>query len=243
MEAPDTFRYTKIPLNNGSGEIPVAGFGTLIRDPVATKQATRTALEVGFRHFDCAEVYRNEEAVGDAMQWAFRAGTIRREDVFVTTKLWNTNHCPERVKPAFHASRRELQIDYVDCYLIHTPFDFQPGDEEDPRDERGHVIYDSGVTLIDTWRALECLVDEGHCKSIGLSNVTLDQLRRIVVAARIKPRGASAPARRHAAATLSERLRRRWTEPARDKLGEELTGPTAPLDLSFRIGDAFALLL
>jgi diketogulonate reductase-like aldo/keto reductase len=187
MEAPDTFRYTKIPLNNGSGEIPVAGFGTLIRDPVATKQATRTALEVGFRHFDCAEVYRNEEAVGDAMQWAFRAGTIRREDVFVTTKLWNTNHCPERVKPAFHASRRELQIDYVDCYLIHTPFDFQPGDEEDPRDERGHVIYDSGVTLIDTWRALECLVDDGHCKSIGLSDVTLDKLRQLVAAARIKP--------------------------------------------------------
>ena len=121
------------------------------------------------------------------MQEAFKAGTLRREDVFVTTKLWNTNHRPERVKPAFDASRRRLQIDYVDCYIIHTPFAFQPGDEQDPRDERGQVIYDSGVTLVDTWRALERLVDDGQCKSIGLSDITLEKLREIVAAARIKP--------------------------------------------------------
>ncbi len=187
MATSDALRYTRIPLNNGSGAIPAVGFGTLIPDPVATKQATRTALEVGFRHFDCAERYRNEEAVGDAMQAAFRAGTIRREDVFVTTKLWNTNHRPDRVKPAFDASRRRLQIDTVDCYIIHTPFAFQPGDEQDPRDERGQVIYDSGVTLVDTWRALERLVDDGRCKSIGLSDITLEKLREIVGAARIKP--------------------------------------------------------
>jgi diketogulonate reductase-like aldo/keto reductase len=87
METPDTLRYTKILLNNGSGVVPAVGFGTLIPDPVATKQATKTALEVGFRHFDCAERYRNEEAVGEAMQEVFKAGAIRREDVFVTTKL------------------------------------------------------------------------------------------------------------------------------------------------------------
>ena len=187
METPDTLRYTKIPLNNGSGAIPAVGFGTLIPDPVTTKQATKTALEMGFRHLDCAERYRNEDAVGEAMQEVFKAGAIRREDIFVTTKLWNTNHRPERVKPAFDASRRRLQIDTVDCYLIHTPFAFRPGDEQDPRDERDQVIYDSGVTLVDTWRALERLVDEGKCKSIGLSDVTLDQLREIVAAARIKP--------------------------------------------------------
>jgi diketogulonate reductase-like aldo/keto reductase len=112
---------------------------------------------VGFRHLDCAERYRNEDAVGDAMQKAFKAGAVRREDVFVTTKLWNNNHRPERVKPAFEASRRRLQLDYVDCYLIHIPFAFQPGDEQDPRDERGRVIYDSGVTFVETWRALERL--------------------------------------------------------------------------------------
>jgi diketogulonate reductase-like aldo/keto reductase len=167
--------------------MPAVGFGTLIPDPVATKQATKTALEVGFRHFDCAERYRNEEAVGEAMQDVFRAGVIRREDVFVTTKLWNTNHRPERVKPAFDASRRRLQIDTVDCYIIHTPFAFRPGDEQDPRDEHGQVIYDSGVTLVDTWGALERLVDDGKCKSIGLSDVNLEKLREIVTAARIKP--------------------------------------------------------
>jgi diketogulonate reductase-like aldo/keto reductase len=167
--------------------MPAVGFGTLIPDPLVTKQATMAALEAGFRHFDCAERYRNEEAVGDAMQAAFKAGIVRREDVFVTTKLWNTNHRPERVKAAFDGSRRRLQIDDVDCYIIHTPFAFRPGDEHDPRDERGQVIYDSGLTLVETWGALERLVDEGRCKSIGLSDVNLEKLREVVAAARIKP--------------------------------------------------------
>ncbi len=187
MPSPDTLRYTRIPLAHGSGAIPAVGFGTLIPDLLATKQATKTALEVGFRHLDCAERYRNEDAVGEAMQAALKAGTLQRADLFVTTKLWNSNHRPERVRPAFDASRRRLQIDYVDCYLIHTPFAFQPGDEQDPRDERGQVIYDSGVTLVETWHALERLVDDGHCKAIGLSDVTLEKLQEIVVAARIKP--------------------------------------------------------
>jgi diketogulonate reductase-like aldo/keto reductase len=184
---PDTLRHTRIPLTHGSGAIPAVGFGTLIPDPVVTQQATKAALEVGFRHFDCAERYRNEAAVGDAMREVFKTGSVRREDVFVTTKVWNTNHRPERVKPAFDASCRRLQVDYVDCYLIHTPFAFQPGDEHDPRDEHGKVIYDPGVTLVETWHALERLVDDGHCGAIGLSDVNLEKLREVVAAARIKP--------------------------------------------------------
>src|SRR5580765_1409874 len=160
MPATDNLRYTKIPLNNGSGAIPALGFGTLIPDPIATRNATQAALEAGFRLLDTAERYRTEREVGDAMQAVFRAGKIRREDVFVITKLWNTNHRPERVKPAFEASLQKLQLDFVDLYLIHTPFAFQPGDEQDPRDQNGAVIYDKGVTLLDTWRALESLVDE-----------------------------------------------------------------------------------
>jgi diketogulonate reductase-like aldo/keto reductase len=187
MAAPDTLRDAKIPLTHGSGAIPALGFGTLIPDPLATKEATRAALETGFRHFDCAERYRNEQAVGDAMQEMFKAGAVERKDVFVTTKLWNSNHRPERVKPAFEASRQRLKLDYVDCYLIHTPFAFQPGDEQEPKDERGQVIYDSGVTLGETWQALESLVDEGRCRAIGLSNVNLAKLQEIVEAARIKP--------------------------------------------------------
>jgi diketogulonate reductase-like aldo/keto reductase len=187
MVVHDTLSHAKIPLTHGSGAIPALGFGTLIPDPLATRQATRTALEAGFRHFDCSERYRNEQAVGDAMQEVFRAGTIRRQDVFVTTKVWNNNHRPERVKPAFEASCRRLQLDDIDCYLIHTPFAFKPGDEQDPRDEQSKVIYDSGVTLVDTWRALESLVDEGRCRAIGLSNIDLEKLQEIVDAARIKP--------------------------------------------------------
>jgi diketogulonate reductase-like aldo/keto reductase len=187
MTTSDQLPDKRIALNNGSGLIPAAGFGTLIPDPLVTRQATKTALEVGFRHFDCAERYRNEQAVGDAMQEVFKSGSVQRNDVFVTTKLWNSNHRPERVKPAFDASRRRLQLDHIDCYVIHTPFAFQPGDEQDPRDDQGRVIYDRGVTLLETWGALERLVDEGDCKSIGLSDIGLDKLHDIVAAARIKP--------------------------------------------------------
>jgi diketogulonate reductase-like aldo/keto reductase len=154
---------------------------------VATRNATKAALEAGFRLLDTAERYRTEKEVGEAMHEVFKAGKIKREDVFVITKLWNTNHRPERVKPAFEASLKKLQLDFLDLYLIHTPFAFQPGDEQDPRDAKGNVIYDRGVTLLDTWRALEDLVDEGKCKAIGLSDVNLEQAKGIFDAARIKP--------------------------------------------------------
>jgi diketogulonate reductase-like aldo/keto reductase len=135
------------------GAIPALGFGTLIPDPIATQNATKAALEAGFRSLDTAERYRTEKEVGEAMQEVFKAGKTKREDVFVSTKLWNTNHRPERVKPAFEASLKKLQLDYL--YLIHTPFAFQPGDVQDPRDSNGNVIYDKGVTLLDLGRARE----------------------------------------------------------------------------------------
>jgi diketogulonate reductase-like aldo/keto reductase len=144
-----TSRYTKIPITHGSGEIPALGFGTLIPDPTDTIKATIAALEAGFRQLDSAERYRNEKEVGEAIQEVFQQGKIKREEVFIATKLWNSNHRPERVKPAFEASLKRLQLDYIDLLLIHTPFTFQPGDEQDPRDENGKVIYDQGVTLLD----------------------------------------------------------------------------------------------
>ena len=181
------FRTARIPLAHGAGQIPVLGFGTLIPDAAATIGATGDALEAGFRHFDCAERYRNEREVGEALKRGMAAGGIARADVFVTTKLWNTNHRPERVQPAFDASLARLGLDYLDLYLIHTPFAFQPGDDQDPRDQNGNVIYDRGVTLVDTWRALEKLVDGGRCRAIGLSDVSLKELAPIYEAARIKP--------------------------------------------------------
>src|SRR6201999_837076 len=155
------FRTFRLPLRHCAGQLPALGFGTLISDPVLTARATKGALEAGFRHFDCAERYRNEREVGEALHSGLASGKITREDLFLTTKLWNSNHRPERVEPAFDASLKRLQIDYLDLYLIHTPFAFQPGDDQDPRDQNGNVIYDDGVTLVDTWGALERLVDKG----------------------------------------------------------------------------------
>src|SRR3954470_7753013 len=187
MMEPDNLRYTKLALSNGSGAIPALGFGTLIPDPVATRNATKAALEAGFRGIDTAERYQTEKEVGEAMAEVFEAGTIKREDVFVATKLWNTNHRPERVKPAFEASLKKLRLDYLDLYLIHTPFAFQPGDAQDPRDANGDVIYDKGVTLSETWSAIEKLVEEGKCKAIGLSDVDLEKLKGVCEVAEIKP--------------------------------------------------------
>src|SRR3974390_3894079 len=121
MVETDNLRYTRMDLNNGSGAIPAPGFGHLIPDAMATRTATKAALEAGFRQLDASERYRNEKEVGEAIQEVFKAGQIRREEVFIATKVWNNNHRPQRVKPAFEASLQRLQIDYVDLYLIHTP--------------------------------------------------------------------------------------------------------------------------
>jgi diketogulonate reductase-like aldo/keto reductase len=109
------------------------------------------------------------------------------EGLFIASKLCKNNHRPERVKPAFVGRLKRLQLDYVELYLIHTPFAFRPGDEQDPRDENGKVAYDEGVTLLETWGALERLVDEGRCKAIGLSDVDVEKAKGIFESARIKP--------------------------------------------------------
>jgi len=187
MDAASDLRMRTIPLTNGAGDMPALGFGTLIPDAAVTTTATRDALEAGFRHFDCAERYGNEREVGSALQAGLTAGGIGREAIFVTTKLWNSNHRPARVEPACAASLDRLRLEYLDLYLIHTPFAFQPGDNPDPRDQNGNVLYDREVTLLDTWKALETLVDHGKCRAIGLSDITLDDLKPVYDAARIKP--------------------------------------------------------
>lgn len=187
MIEPSDFQSMRIPLNRGAGHMPALGFGTLIPDVTATISATTDALEAGFRHFDCAERYRNEEEVGEALKGGLAGGVTTREELFITTKLWNTNHRPERVGPAFVGSLRRLGLSYLDLYLIHTPFAFQPGDEQDPRDQDGNVLYDKGVTLLETWGAMERLAEQGKCRAIGLSDITLERLIPIYEAAKIKP--------------------------------------------------------
>ena len=185
MAPPNALRYTRIPLNNGSGAIPAVGFGTLIPDPLATKQATETALEVGFG----ISIVPNATAM--------RKRSARRCSTFRAGRFGRgTSSSPRSSGTPTTARAREARLRCEPqaaanrlCRLLSHPypFAFRPGDEQDPRDERGQVIYDSGVTLVETWRALERLVDDGQCKSIGLSDVTLDKLREIVAAARIKP--------------------------------------------------------
>src|ERR1700761_1063555 len=104
MAASQDIRFTKIPVTHGVGEMPALGFGTLIPDPAVTISATRDAIVAGFLQFDCAERYGNEREVGQAFREGMAAAGIQREDIFVTTKIWNTNHRPERVEPAFHGS-------------------------------------------------------------------------------------------------------------------------------------------
>ncbi len=182
----DLSRVT-LQLNNGTSRMPALGFGTSLSDSSKTRDAVKAAVKVGFRHLDAAERYRNEAEVGAALKELFADGTVRREELFVTTKLWNNNHRPERVKPALQASLDRLGLDTVDLYLVHTPFAFQPGDDQDPRDAHGAVVYDTGVTLAETWTAMESLVDEGLTGAIGLSDIDVEGARRIVDSARIKP--------------------------------------------------------
>jgi diketogulonate reductase-like aldo/keto reductase len=187
MASNENLSQHRFVLNNGSGEIPALGFGTSLSDNKKTRNAVKTAVEVGFRHLDAAERYRNEAEVGAALKELFADGTVRRGDLFVSTKLWNNNHRPERVRPALQASLDRLGLDAVDLYLVHTPFAFQPGDDQDPRDPHGAVVYDDGVTLEETWAAMEALVDEGLSRAIGLSDIDAEGTREIVDTARIKP--------------------------------------------------------
>jgi diketogulonate reductase-like aldo/keto reductase len=177
----------RFALNSGGGAIPALGFGTSLSDREKTRDAVKTAVEVGFRHLDAAERYRNEAQVGAALTELFAEKTVRREDLFVTTKLWNNNHRPERVKPALQASLTRLGLDSVDLYLVHTPFAFKPGDDQDPREPHGAVSYDDGVTLEETWAAMEDLVDERLSAAIGLSDIGADQAQEIIETARIRP--------------------------------------------------------
>jgi diketogulonate reductase-like aldo/keto reductase len=186
MATNESLQQSGLTLNSG-GQIPALGFGTSLSDNTKTRNAVKTAVQVGFRHLDAAERYRNEAEVGAALKELFADGTVRREDLFVTTKLWNNNHRPERVRPALQASLNRLGLDAVDLYLMHTPFAFRPGDDQDPRDAQGAVVYDDGVTLEETWAAMEGLVDAGLTKAIGLSDIDVENTRRVVDAARIKP--------------------------------------------------------
>ena len=183
------FAQRTIALNNGTGAVPALAFGTFN----ATKEHLLAAIRSGIRHFDTAEGYLNERVVGEAIAAAIAEGSVKRAELFVTTKLWNTHHEPHVVRPALEASLKRLGLEYVDLYLTHFPLavrDPNPGDYETfafpAADGKGADVLE-GVTLGATWAAMEALVDAGLTRAIGVSNYSVAQLAETVAGARIKP--------------------------------------------------------
>jgi diketogulonate reductase-like aldo/keto reductase len=148
-------------LNNGI-KIPYLGLGAYLLEGREAITAIHWALEAGYRHIDTAKMYNNEKEVGDAV----RSSGIPRPEIFITTKLWNTEHGYEKAKKACYKSLEKLGFDYIDLYLIHWP---------------------GGGNREETWKALESLYDEGVCKSIGVSNYTIDHLKGTLEHANVIP--------------------------------------------------------
>ncbi|XP_044133994.1 prostaglandin F synthase 1-like [Bufo gargarizans] len=172
---------SRITLNDGH-KIPVIGFGTYAPPSVPKEQAeasTKVAIEVGYRLIDSASVYKNEAEVGKAIKAKIADKTVKREDIFYIGKLWNNSHAPERVRPALEQSLKNLGLDYMDLFLIHTPMEFKPGDDLFPKDEHGKLIFHH-TDIRETWKALEACKDAGLVKSIGVSNFNHKQLEKIL---------------------------------------------------------------
>jgi len=172
-------------LNSGY-EIPNVGLGTWKADPGQVGLAVEAALDAGYKHIDCAWVYFNEKEIGEAIKKKVDDGTIKREELFVTTKLWNTFHQPADVKDAFMKSLTDLGLDYIDLYLIHFPVGFtKDGDNQYPMKD-GKLDIDP-VDYVETWKALEKLQKEGLVRSIGVSNFNWKQIERIMKTCEITP--------------------------------------------------------
>ncbi|XP_059157941.1 1,5-anhydro-D-fructose reductase-like [Physella acuta] len=168
--------------------IPVLGLGTCapLQGEDEIIEAVKAAVRAGYRHIDCAAIYRNERAVGHALKELFVMGVVKREDLFITSKLWNTCHKPDLVLPSLKKTLDDLGLEYVDLYLMHWPMAYQEGGVLNPVDENGKAI-SSDVDYLDTWQALEDCRDMGKTLDIGLSNFNSQQIERVLQSARIPP--------------------------------------------------------
>ena len=174
----------KLALANGD-ELPALGLGTWRAEPHAVGTAVRQALELGYRHIDAAAIYGNEAEVGAALEQAFADGVVRREDLWITSKLWNDCHAPEDVRPALERTLADLRLTYLNLYLIHWPVALR----------RGVLFPDKGedllpleqVPLATTWAAMEDLKSSGLCRHIGVSNFSQVKLQALLEGARQAP--------------------------------------------------------
>uniref|UniRef100_A0A1A9ZYV7 NADP-dependent oxidoreductase domain-containing protein n=1 Tax=Glossina pallidipes TaxID=7398 RepID=A0A1A9ZYV7_GLOPL len=174
-----------IKLNNGM-EIPVLGLGTWGSLGDQGTEAVFNAVQVGYRLIDCAPIYQNEPCIGSAIRSILENKVVKREELFIISKLWNTFHRPDLVEEAICMSLNDLKLDYLDSYLIHWPMAYSEGESLIPRDACGKIKF-SNVDYVDTWKAMENLVKLGLTKSIGLSNFNKEQIERILDISTVRP--------------------------------------------------------
>jgi len=174
-----------VKLNDGT-HIPILGLGTWKSNPGEVENAVKEAIDIGYRHIDCAMVYQNEKEVGAAIHDKISAKVVSREDLYVVSKLWNSHHLPSLVEAGLKETLADLKLDYLNLYLIHSPMAFKENLGLNPTDGDGKLMY-SDVDFVDTWKAMEDCVRKGLVRSIGVSNFNSKQLQRILDICEIKP--------------------------------------------------------
>lgn len=174
----------KLQFNNAD-QIPILGLGTWKSEPGEVYEAVKEAIRLGYRHIDCASAYGNEAEIGQALSECFKEKLVTRDEMWITSKLWNDAHAPDDVGPALNKSLSDLQLSYLDLYLIHWPIALKKG-VPFPK-SAGDMIPLDDLPISKTWEAMESMVDKGLCRHIGVSNFSVAKLRRLHDGARIKP--------------------------------------------------------